>query len=145
MERRHRPAAEALKDWGLSHRFAGAGDRAAIGNIVYDALRRRRSAEWLLGETGARAQAFGALILDGGWTVESLDRALDGDRFAPPTFSDAEREAISTAGERTAPPAVRADVPDWCIPELEAAFGDRWADEAAALGQRPRSISGSTR
>ncbi|MER2633970.1 MAG: MFS transporter, partial [Rhizobiaceae bacterium] len=44
IERRRRPAADALKDWGLSHRFAGAGDRAAIGNIVYDALRRRRSA-----------------------------------------------------------------------------------------------------
>ena len=25
MERRKRPAADALKDWGLSHRFAGAG------------------------------------------------------------------------------------------------------------------------
>ena len=33
---RHRPAAEALKDWGVSHRFAGSGDRAAIGNLVYD-------------------------------------------------------------------------------------------------------------
>ncbi|TIN41125.1 MAG: MFS transporter, partial [Mesorhizobium sp.] len=37
--RRHRPVADALRDWGLSHRFAGGGDRAAIGNIVYDALR----------------------------------------------------------------------------------------------------------
>ena len=44
IETRHRPAADALRDWGLSHRFAGAGDRAAIGNIVYDALRRRRAA-----------------------------------------------------------------------------------------------------
>ena len=40
---RHRPAASALADWGKSHRFAGSGDRAAIGNLVYDALRRRRS------------------------------------------------------------------------------------------------------
>ncbi|MDQ3558437.1 MAG: MFS transporter, partial [Pseudomonadota bacterium] len=36
MEARHRPASEALRDWGVSHRFAGAGDRAAIGNLVYD-------------------------------------------------------------------------------------------------------------
>ena len=27
MGRRHRPAADALKDWGLSHRFAGSADR----------------------------------------------------------------------------------------------------------------------
>ena len=41
IEARKRPVADALKDWGLSHRFAGSGDRAAIGNIVYDALRKR--------------------------------------------------------------------------------------------------------
>ena len=41
IEQRHRPVAEALKDWGVSHRFAGSKDRAAIGNIVYDALRWR--------------------------------------------------------------------------------------------------------
>ena len=41
---RPRPAADALKDWGLSHRFAGSGDRAAIAGLVYDALRRRASA-----------------------------------------------------------------------------------------------------
>ena len=50
IENRHRPAAEALKDWGVSHRFAGSGDRAAIGNIVYDALRRRRSAASMMGD-----------------------------------------------------------------------------------------------
>ena len=50
MEARHRPASEALRDWGaLPPAFAGAGDRAAIGNIVYDALRRKRSAAWLAG------------------------------------------------------------------------------------------------
>lgn len=49
MEARHRPVAEALRDWGLSHRFAGAGDRAAIGNIVYDALRKRSSLGWRMG------------------------------------------------------------------------------------------------
>ena len=40
---RHRPAATALADWGKAHRFAGSGDRAAIGNLVYDVLRRKRS------------------------------------------------------------------------------------------------------
>ena len=30
IEAHKRPAAEALKDWGIAHRFAGSGDRAAI-------------------------------------------------------------------------------------------------------------------
>ena len=40
IDARRRPASDALKDWGLSHRFAGSKDRAAIASLVYDALRR---------------------------------------------------------------------------------------------------------
>ena len=40
IERERRPAADALKSWGLAHRFAGSGDRAVIGGLVYDALRQ---------------------------------------------------------------------------------------------------------
>ncbi len=64
---RRRPVAEALKDWGLSHRFAGSRDRAAIGNIVYDAERRRRSLAWIMGEETPRALALGAVAF--GWGV----------------------------------------------------------------------------
>ena len=48
-ERKH-PASEALKDWGVGHRFAGSGDRAAIGNLVFDCLRKRASAASAMGE-----------------------------------------------------------------------------------------------
>ena len=37
---RRRPAQDALKEWGLAHRFAGSKDRAAISGLVFDALRR---------------------------------------------------------------------------------------------------------
>lgn len=49
IEKRRRTAADALKDWGLSHRFAGSGDRAAIGNLVYDVLRQKASLGYLAG------------------------------------------------------------------------------------------------
>ena len=39
----HRPASEALKDWGKAHRFAGSTDRHAIGTLVFDCLRKRNS------------------------------------------------------------------------------------------------------
>src|SRR5690348_15490567 len=98
---RHRPAADALKDWGLSHRFAGAGDRAAIGNIVYDALRRRRSAVWLLDDDAPRAAGFGAIILETAMTPEALNASFDGDRFAPPPLTDDECAAIAARGSET--------------------------------------------
>ncbi len=137
ISRRHRPVADALKDWGLSHRFAGGGDRAAIGNIVYDGLRRKRSAGWLLGEDTPRAIGFGALLLEWNQTAQSLNDALDGDKFAPPLLTAAELQAIAGRRLDDAPPAVRADVPDWCEPLFERAFGPAWVDEGAALATRP--------
>lgn len=135
--RRHRPVADALKDWGLSHRFAGGGDRAAIGNIVYDALRHKRSAGWLLGEDTPRAIGFGALLLEWGQTAQSLNGALDGDKFAPPLLSPTELQAIAGRRLADAPPAVQADIPDWCEPLFERAFGESWVEEGAALATRP--------
>ncbi|MER9415783.1 RsmB/NOP family class I SAM-dependent RNA methyltransferase [Mesorhizobium sp. M0306] len=135
--RRHRPVADALKDWGLSHRFAGGGDRAAIGNIVYDALRRKRSAGWLLGEDTPRAIGFGALLLEWGQTAQSLNEALEGDKFAPPLLNADELTTLAARRLADAPPAVRADVPDWCMPLFERAFGTAWVEEGAALGTRP--------
>ena len=58
---RRRPAAQALKDWGLSHRFAGSGDRAAIAGLIYDALRRRASSAWIMGAETPRAVLLGML------------------------------------------------------------------------------------
>ncbi|MBN8957006.1 MAG: MFS transporter, partial [Rhizobiales bacterium] len=52
---RRRPAIDALKDWGLAHRFAGSGDRAAIGGLVYDALRRKASSAWIMRSDTPRA------------------------------------------------------------------------------------------
>ena len=135
--RRHRPVADALRDWGLSHRFAGGGDRAAIGNIVYDALRRRRSAGWLFGEDTPRAIGFGALLLEWGQTAQSLNEALDGDRFAPPLLDASELKAAADHRLADAPDAVRADVPDWCAPLLERAYHEAWVEEGAALAMRP--------
>jgi 16S rRNA (cytosine967-C5)-methyltransferase len=137
MEARHRPAAEALKDWGLSHRFAGAGDRAAIGNIVYDALRRKRSAAWLLGADTSRALALGALVLEWGLSPDEIAGQLEGDRFAPAPLDEAERAALAERDLEDAPDTVRADCPDWCVPHLEEAFGPDWVKEAAALATRP--------
>lgn len=137
IQRRRRPAADALKDWGLSHRFAGSGDRAAIGNIVYDALRRKRSAAWLFDADTPRALGFGALLLEWNETPEGLNGALQDDRFAPQSLTDDEIRLLKTRSMDEAPAEVRADVPDWCAPLLKDAFGDDWVEEAAGLAARP--------
>src|SRR5215831_16174898 len=54
---RRRPAPDALKEWGLAHRFAGSGDRAAIAGLAYDALRRKASAAFVMGDERGRGLA----------------------------------------------------------------------------------------
>ncbi|WP_295805708.1 RsmB/NOP family class I SAM-dependent RNA methyltransferase [uncultured Nitratireductor sp.] len=137
IDRRYRPAADALRDWGLSHRFAGSKDRAAIGNIVYDALRRRRSATWIFQEESPRALAFGALMIEGGYTSQVLNEALAEDNFAPPPLSDDEAACLQAHPLDAAPDGVRAECPPWCEPLLKRAWGDGWVGEAAALANRP--------
>ena len=70
IETRRRPAADALKDWGHAHRFAGAGDRAAISSLVYDTLRKRSSSAWIMGEASPRAEMLGALRQTRGLDVD---------------------------------------------------------------------------
>ena len=134
---RRRPAAEALKDWGLSHRFAGAGDRAAIGNIVYDALRERYLLEWRMDSDDPHDTAFGALLEDGGLSLDELDRAQEGDRFAPEPLSEHSRNMWLKKNINEAPDYIRGNLPQWCVPLFQDIFGSHWLDEAVALAKRP--------
>jgi 16S rRNA (cytosine967-C5)-methyltransferase len=137
IEDRRRPAGDALKDWGLAHRFAGSGDRAAIGGLVFDALRRRSSAAWLMGASTPRAILFGALRLERGMSPDSIARLADGGRFAPPPPDPAEAGALAaTALRDDAPAHVRGDYPEWLDPYFAAVFGDDRAEEGAALSRR---------
>lgn len=47
--RQKRPISNALKDWGNANRYAGSGDRNAVGNLVHDSLRVKASAAWIMG------------------------------------------------------------------------------------------------
>jgi 16S rRNA (cytosine967-C5)-methyltransferase len=137
IEDRRRPAADALKDWGLAHRFAGSGDRAAIGGLVFDALRRRSSAAFLMGASTPRAILFGALRLERGLSADSIARLADGGRYAPPPPDATEAGALAASTLRDDAPAhVRGDYPEWLDPYFEAVFGDERVEEGAALSRR---------
>ncbi|KEG16444.1 RsmB/NOP family class I SAM-dependent RNA methyltransferase [Bartonella bacilliformis] len=137
IEVRHRPAGDALRDWGLSHRFAGASDRAAIGTIVYDALRRRYSLQWRMDSDDIRDLAFGTLLDFGGMTIEQVDSVLAGDRFAPQLLGLKQRQSWQTRQLEDAPDYIRSNVPQWCQTHLYPVFSDNWVVEAAALATRP--------
>jgi 16S rRNA (cytosine967-C5)-methyltransferase len=132
---RHRPASQALSDWGRTHRFAGSGDRSAIGNIVFDALRKRNSLAWVMGADTSRALALG--VLAHGWdeTVDRIDAMCAGGR-TPEVLSDPERAVLTAQLDAGAPDWVRGDYPAWLEDDFRAAFGDDAAMHGAALAER---------
>ncbi len=97
VEDRHRPVSVALKDWGVAHRFAGSGDRAAIGNIVYDALRWRASSAWIMGEDTPRAVILATMGYRWRLGAAGLRKAFAGDDHAPPTLNDEEAARLDAA------------------------------------------------
>lgn len=136
IDARRRPAADALKDWGLSHRFAGSGDRAAIATLVYDALRRRASSRWLMGGETARDTVLGMLVLARGLDRAAIASLFSGERFAPDPLTETEAAALDAARLAQAPAFVQADVPEWLWPDFEAAFGADAIAEGRALAER---------
>jgi 16S rRNA (cytosine967-C5)-methyltransferase len=127
---RHRPAAGALADWGKSHRFAGSGDRAAIGNLLYDSLAAQ------MGSATPRAIVLAAAPHALGLAPAAVAASADGSPHAVEPLSEAERERLSRPLPADAPASVRGDFPDWLEASFQRAFGQAAADEGAALAQR---------
>jgi 16S rRNA (cytosine967-C5)-methyltransferase len=139
IEARKRPVSEALKAWGLNNRFAGAGDRAAIGNLVYDALRRRASHAHVMQSDDPRALVLAVAVRDWGETPEALNASFAEDRHAPDPLSEDEIARLHAIPDAlvTAPDAVRADAPEWLVLSLMRGFGEDWVSEMEAMTGRP--------
>lgn len=137
VETRKRPVSEALKAWGLNNRFAGAGDRAAIGNLVYDALRRRASHAALMGSDSPRALVLAVAVRDWHEDPAALSESFAGDSHAPEPLTEEEiARAVGQLPDDTAPHII-ADFPEWLAPSIERAFGDNWIAEGQDMSGRP--------
>ena len=137
IDKRKRTAADALKDWGLSHRFAGSGDRAAIGNLVYDCLRCKQSLKFRAGSDTNHALVFSLLVNNWQMSLDELKETLADDKFAPELPGDDFSKALQQNLLSNAAEHIQADVPDWCVSSLEANFAEEWVEEMQAFTQRP--------
>lgn len=133
---RHQPAATALQDWGKRHRFAGSGDRAAIGTLVYDVLRRRLSLGAQMGSVEPRALAIAAAPRALGLSVDDVVAVCDGSPHVPAPLNDEERTRLAAGVPSDAAPHVAADIPEWLMPAFDRAFGARAVVEGQAMTER---------
>jgi 16S rRNA (cytosine967-C5)-methyltransferase len=133
---RRRPASEALKDWGKAHRFAGSGDRHAIGTLVYDVLRQKNSLAFRMNAETPRALVLSALRFVWNVPLETVAEAAR-ERFGPGALPEDEYRRLSMAKDlATAPVHVAGDFPAWLESSLRRAFRDRTLEEGRALARR---------
>jgi len=136
IEEKRRPAAESIKDWGIAHRFAGSGDRSAIAGLIYDALRRKASSAWIMGEASPRAGVIGALKQLRALSGADIAQLFNGEGHAPAPLSAQEQDRLANGALENAPAHVRGDYPEWLSGAFEASFGGAAADEGRALAER---------
>ena len=111
-------AEQSLTNWARQSRFAGSGDRAAVRDLVFDALRRQRSLAWVGGCLSGRGLMIGRIRYDG----EALSNIFTGEGHAPAALSA--EEEVPTPSLEGAPDPVRLDCPDWFWPEIEGSLGE---------------------
>ncbi len=121
-----RRADAALTAWGRAHRFAGSGDRAAIRDHVFDAIRCRRSFAALGGAETGRGLMLGAVRARGADPAAIFGAGP----HAPAPLGPGE----AAAGQIPSDPGTRLDAPDWLLPVLRDSLGPGF-EAALAAGQ----------
>lgn len=120
------PAERALLRWSRNSRFAGSGDRAAVRDLVFDALRRRDSLARLGGSaTGGRGLMLGHVRASG----RDPDEVFTGVGHAPSSLTSEERRHMPDVEQEL-------DVPDWLWPQWQASLGADAAVVAEAMRHR---------
>jgi 16S rRNA (cytosine967-C5)-methyltransferase len=118
-------AEAALTNWGRASRFAGSGDRAAVRDLVFDALRCKRSYAALGGAMTGRGLILGGVIKQG----IDPDTLFTGLGHAPSELGDADIGAEPKGN-------AAVDCPDWLAPRLQTALGVDFTATMQAMQRR---------
>src|SRR5271166_980511 len=133
---RGRAASVVLADWGRAHRFAGSGDRAWIGNLVFDSLRRKQSLSYLMRSETARSVALAALRDDWNFSAQDIASFCSGEGYCPAPLTPEEESGLANSDLSGAPPWIQGDYPEWLHPSFSEVFGDSAVAEGQALASR---------
>ena len=137
VETRHKPIRMALKNWGEGARYAGSKDRAYVSGLALDALRRRRSIGWQMGDDSPRAAILGVLAYEWDWSLDRIAEAVAEEFHGHGPLTEAERATLTTPiALADAPASVQGDFPAWLEPSFLRVFGEHAAQEGAALSER---------
>ena len=124
------PLERLAKAFWRERRYAGGGDRRAVGEMLFAIARGRAHFAHRMGCDTPRALVIAALLAEG-----RDPQTLFTGGYGPEPLSDAERAAIA-ATPAPAPVWVEGEYPQFLESELQRAFGDGLLEEMAALSMR---------
>ena len=137
-----RPADAIANDYFRNRRFIGGGDRRAIGELAWGAIRQKLRLDWHLARLGERPTPrlvlIAHLLLTEAWPPQKLAGHFTGDRFAPSPLDREEVELLRRlAGQALLNSEMeeeaRLNLPGWALPGLRHRFGAALPEEAAAM------------
>jgi 16S rRNA (cytosine967-C5)-methyltransferase len=130
-----KPADRHLRDWFRTRRYAGAKDRAAIGERVFATLRRRAGLSWRMNSETPRALVIAGLVAEG-LDRDVIEMLFDGSKYGPAPLDETERTALAHAREELPPLSVEGEFPAFLESELTRSLGTNLLDEMRALIER---------
>ncbi len=120
-------AERSLTKWGRSNRFAGSGDRHAIRDVVFDALRQKNSLTKRSKKISGRSWIIALLKK----REVNLDEYFGASRYSPSKIKKWELDLLPIKNESDL-----HDIPDWLWPKWKATLGRKANEVANTLKER---------
>ncbi len=144
LEQTQQPVDRFLRHWFRMRRYAGAKDRAAIGERVYAIFRYRAAFFWRMQSESPRALVLASLLQES-MVPDEIAALFTAEAHAPAPLSGGERAALESSREGAPPLWVKGEFPEFLEGELRRRFADRLLDEMAALrGRAPVDLRANT-
>ncbi len=125
------PAEASLTNWARGARYAGSKDRAAVRDIVFECLRKKRSFAFAAGgQERGRALVLAYVQHQG----DDPSAFFTGQGYAPEAMSREEAQAL--ASDAVAPAPVALDYPDFLHDDLSRSLGGDLQAVMAAMRDR---------
>jgi len=135
LESTNRAVDRFLRDWFRARRYAGARDRAAIGERVFTVLRHRASFAWRMRSESPRALVLASLCRDG-TEARDIEALFGGTGYGPRPLSEEERANLARPNVVPPPLAVQGEFPAFLESELARSLGDGLLAEMHAMLER---------
>lgn len=142
------PADQTITRYFRQCRYMGSTDRRVISEMAYQILRRYEELTWYLqGTPPAKPGWSRLLVLTYAYKIQNLPVAQiqalcqersQGNKFGPESLSTFEQillQGMERLKPEMMPLPVRLNIPAWCLPHLEAAFGGQLEEAVRALNQ----------